>query len=143
MQLVWTDQIPRTRHGHGMSPSRAAFRSEQIVPTVAFVEMRRFGKSERCACEYRLPLANQFAFLHRVFLQDNSGEAIISGPMIPQHVEEVLATIVVMKKRRIETAAVEINRIGPIAINARAGDQIVVKISHRCTTRANCAGAAK
>src|SRR4051812_29124252 len=42
-----------------------------------------------------------------------------------------------MKQRWIEAAAVEINGIGPLAIDAWTGDKIVVEIAHR---RAACAG---
>ena len=49
---------------------------------------------------------------------------------------EILAAIVVVKQRRIEAAAVEINGIGPIAVNARAGDEVIVKIAQRSAARA-------
>ena len=136
MQFVRPGEFSRARHRHGVSPARAAFRGEQIIPAVALVEMRRFGEAERRAFENVRPFADELAFLHRVFLQDDSGEAIVSGPMVPKHVDEIFAAVVVVEERRIEAAAVEINGIGPIAVNARAGDEVIVKVAQRRAARA-------
>ena len=119
MQFVGAGQISRAGHRHRVTPAGAAFRGKQIIPAVALVEMRRFGEAQRRAFENDLPFADELAFLHRVFLQDDSGEAIVSGPMIPKHVDEIFAAVVIVKERRIEAAAVEINGIGPFAVNAR------------------------
>ena len=51
MQFVGAGEISRARHCHGVVPIRAAFRGEQVIPAVAFVEMRRFGEAERRAFE--------------------------------------------------------------------------------------------
>src|SRR6266700_340808 len=105
--------------------------------------MRRFGEAERCAWENIFSFAYELALFDRVFLQHDTGEAIVSRPMIPKHVQEILAAIVVVKQRWIEAAAVEVNGIRPIAINARAGDEIVVKITHRRATRSRDAATAE
>ena len=49
--------------------------------------------------------------------------------MIPQHVDEIFAAIVIMEQRRIEAAAVEMDGIGPFAVDRRAGHEIVVEIA--------------
>src|SRR5262245_59243564 len=49
----------------------------------------------------------------------------------------MLAAIIVVKERWIEAAAVEVNGIGPVAVNARTGDQIIMEVAHR---RSACAG---
>ena len=72
----------------------------------------------------------------RVFLQHDSGEAVLSGPMVPQHVDEVLPAVVVVKERRIEAAAVQVDRVRPFAVDARAGDEIVVEVAQRGARRA-------
>src|SRR5437667_9742786 len=123
-----------------MSPTGAAFGSEQIIPASAFVEMRRFGEAERCAWENIFSFAYELVLFDRVFLQHDPGEAIVSRPVIPKHVHEILAAIVVVKQRWIEAAAVEENGIRPIAINAWAGDEIVGNITHRRTSRPVGAG---
>ena len=105
--------------------------------------MRAFGEAQRRAFENVTAFADELAILHRVFLQDDPGKAIVARPMIPKHVQQVFASIVVMKQRRIEAAAVEINGIGPVAIDARAGDQIIVKVAQRRAARTADAGAAK
>ena len=53
--------------------------------------------------------------------------------MIPQHVQHVLLSVIVVKERRIETAAVEIHRIRPFAVDVGARDQVVVEVPERCT----------
>src|ERR1039458_842505 len=119
-----------------MRPTRAAFRREQIIPAVSLVEVRPFGEAERRAFENQFTFADELAFFHRVFLQDNSGEAIVSGPVVPKHVDEIFSAIVVVKQRWIEATAVEINRVGPFAVNARAGDEIIGEIAQRRAARA-------
>jgi len=54
-----------------------------------------------------LALAEQAAFLNGIFLEDNAGEPVLPGTMIPQHVHEVFPAVIVVEKRRIEAAAVE------------------------------------
>src|SRR6185312_7507006 len=107
------------------------FGGEQIIPAVAFVEMWRFGEAERRAGKNIFTLANQPALFHGVFLQNNSGKAIVSGAMVPKHVDEIFAAIVVVKERRIEAAAVEINWIRPFAIDGFVRDEIIVKVAQR------------
>ena len=51
--------------------------------------------------------------------------------MVPEHVDEVFAAVVVVKQRRIEAAAVEIDRVGPLAVDARAGDEVIVEVAQR------------
>ena len=51
MQFVRAGQFARARHRDRMAPACAALGCEQIVITVAFVEMRPFGKAQRCALE--------------------------------------------------------------------------------------------
>src|SRR5687767_3496458 len=114
-----------------------------MVPAVALVEMRRFRKAQRGAFENIHALANELPLLRRILLQNNSGEAVGPRPMIPKHVHEILATVVVMKERWVEAAAVEINGIRPVAIDARAGDQVVVEVAHGGTGRPGDTRAAK
>src|ERR1041385_4566651 len=61
--------------------------------------------------------------------------------MIPKHVQEIFATIIVVEQRWIKAAAVEVNGGGPIAVNSRAGDEIIVEIAHRRAARSRNTGA--
>jgi hypothetical protein len=54
-----------------------------------------------------LALAKEAASLDGVFLEDNAGEPVLPGTMIPQHVHDAFPAVIVMEKRRIEAAAVE------------------------------------
>ena len=82
-------------------------------------------------CEDQLALADQRALGGRVLLQHDAREAVLAGPVIPQHVDEVLPAVVVVKERRIEAAAVQVDRIRPVAVDPRAGDEVVVKVAKR------------
>src|SRR5580765_4821547 len=56
--------------------------------------------------------------------------------MIPEHIEQIFSSVVIVKERWIEAAAVKVNWIRPITINARTGDEIIVEIAHGRATRA-------
>ena len=62
-----------------------------------------------------------------VFLQQDP-PTLVAGTMIPDHVHQPLSTIMIMKKRWIETVAVEWNGIGPFTLDVFGGDQMVVGI---------------
>ena len=53
------------------------------------------------------------------------------GPVVPQHVEQVLPAVIVVEQRGVEAAAVQIDRIGPLAVDLRAGHQVVVEVAQR------------
>src|SRR5262249_23237115 len=63
MKFVWPGEVSWGGHGYRGAPSGAAFRREQIIPAVAFVEMGRFGEAERSPFENELSLADELAFL--------------------------------------------------------------------------------
>ena len=131
MQFVRPGQRARARHGDGMPPAGAALGGEQVVVAVALVEMRRLGEAERRALEDQAAVADQLALAGGVFLQHDAGETVVPGPMVPEHVDEIFAAVVVVEQRGIEAAAVEVNRVRPLAVDARAGDQVVVEIAQR------------
>ncbi len=136
VQLIGPGDCFRARHGDGVAPAGAALRGQQIVVAVALVEMRPFGEPERRTGEDETSFPDEPLFRGREFLHDNPRKAILSGTMIPQHVEQVLPAVVVVEQRRIEAAAVEVNGIGPVAVDVCARHQIVVEIAERCTGRA-------
>jgi hypothetical protein len=37
--------------------------------------------------------------------------------VVPEHVEQVLAAVVVVEQRRVEAAAVEVDRVRPVAVD--------------------------
>jgi len=75
-------------------------------------------------------------FRDRCSFDDDAGEPIVAGTVIPPHIEQVLLPVVVVEERRIETAAIEIDGIGPVAVDVGARDQVVVEIAKRRTGRA-------
>jgi hypothetical protein len=108
-----------------------------VVVAAALVQVRTLGQSERRTGEDDAPFPDQPPLRPGEFLPDDPGEAIPAGPVIPQHVEQVNPSVIVVEKGRIETAAIEINRIGPVAVDLGAGHQVIVEIAKG---RAGCAG---
>src|SRR5262252_5498262 len=76
-----------------------------------------------------------------IFLQDNARKSIVAGPVVPKHIQQVFPPIIVMKERRIEAAAVQIDWIGPLAIDRRTGDEVIMKIAQRGSGRSSGSGA--
>src|SRR6185503_11480485 len=64
MQFVRAGEVARACHRDGMIPVGAAFSREQVVPTVALVEMRRFSEAEGSALENVDAIADELALLH-------------------------------------------------------------------------------
>ena len=135
VQFVRSRQFARARHGDGMTPSRAALGGQQVVIAVPLVEMGTLGKSKRRALEDQVNRPHQLALRGRVLLQHDTRKSIASRPMVPAHIDQVFPAVVVVEQRRIEAAAVEVNRIRPLAVDPRAGHQIVVCVTQR---RAGC-----
>src|SRR4051794_12724984 len=98
-----------------MAPMGAALGHEQMVPAAAFEEVRAFGEAERGAAEDVDPLADQRLRLRVIFLDDDAGEAVAAGAMVPEHVEQPRAAILVVEESGIEAARIEVDRIRPRA----------------------------
>jgi len=81
-----------------MAPTRPAFRREQVIPAVAPVQVWCFGESELRAFEDADSFAHQSAVPGRVLLQHDARKPVPSGAVIPQHVHEELATVLVVEQ---------------------------------------------
>ena len=92
-------KFARARHRDRVAPARAALGGQQVVVAVALVEVRAFGEADRRAPKIRCSLADQLAFCGGIFLQDDSGETIVPGPVVPEHVQTDICG-----RRRRETA---------------------------------------
>ncbi len=68
---------------------------------------------------------------NRIFLQRDARKTIVTRPVVPEHIQQVFSAVVVMEQGRIEAAAIQIDWIGPLAVNARRGHQIVVRVPQR------------
>src|SRR5665213_1192157 len=64
-----------------------------------------------------------------------------SRAMVPAHIDQILAAILVVEQRRIEAAAVQVHRIGPLAVDRWAGDEIVVSVARGGSARSWLRGA--
>ena len=48
--------------------------------------------------------------------------------MVPNHIDEPLAAVVVVKQRRVKSARIDVSALGPRAFNRRRGDDVVVRV---------------
>ena len=97
--------------------------------------MRRFRQAERSALEdvVRRPTSLPVLASIPAARCQQSGSVRDGGP---RACSAVLAPVVVVKERWIEPAAVQINRIRPIAIDTLARDEIVMEVAQRGARRA-------
>ena len=51
------------------------------------------------------------------------------GLVVPAHIDQVFSAVLVVEEGRIEAAAVEVNRIRPLAVDARTRHQVVVCVT--------------
>ena len=112
----------------------APFRRGQVVPAVPLEEMRSLGQAKVGAGIDRGHLAEKAA-LGVPFLQLDPVEPVVRGvqagppfPMVPAHVDEPFAPVVIVEKRGVETRRRDIGRIGPVAVDGVAGDDVIVRV---------------
>ena len=129
VEFVGSGERAGARHRDGVAPGGAALGGEEIVIAVAAVEVRRFGEAERGAGEDVFAATDEAALGDGVFLQDDAVEAVFARTEIPELVDEIFFPVVVVKERGIEAATVEIDGIGPLAVDGGAGDEVVVEIA--------------
>ena len=80
----------------------AALSHRQVIPAIALREMRPFHKSKWAAFEDVLDRSDKAFFGRRVLLEEDAVERAAATTVIPNHVQEPLSTVVVMKQRRVE-----------------------------------------
>ena len=97
MQFIRPQQILRPRHGDGVAPACAAFRRKQVVIAAPPIQMWAFGEPDRRSLENKFPLTDQLPFRVRVFLQYDTGETVVAGTVIQQHVHQILAPVLVVE----------------------------------------------
>ena len=109
MHLVGPFYRTRAGHGHGVIVTGTPFGGRQVVPAVPLEEVRTLHEAERAAGEDVADWPLQSLRLRVPFLQQDAVEgrtlrraAIAFGPMVPLHVHEPLATVIVVEERRIE-----------------------------------------
>src|SRR5688572_22239878 len=105
-----------------MIPAGPALSHHEIVPSVAFVEIRTFAKDVFLSKKL-VRGADELATNRVKFLDDIPSEAESSLPKVPLHIEEPFAAIVVVEKRRIETDGVQMDRIAPRALDRWSRNQ--------------------
>ena len=135
MQLVGPLDAARAGHRHRMVVARAALGDGQVVPAVALVEVRSLDQPVRAAGEDIGDRADEPARARVVFLQQDSGEGRVPPvprrsvrAVVPDHVDEPFAAVVVVEEGRVEAARIHIGRVGPRALDRRRGDDVIVSV---------------
>ncbi len=134
MQRIGTVDRAGTRHGDGVIVARAALGRGQIVPAAPLEEMRALDKAKRAPGEDVFRRPDQSAGGRVPFLEEDAEKRRVfevrarRAAMVPDHVDEPLASVVVVKQRRIEAARVDIDRIGPFGLDRGRRDDVVMGV---------------
>jgi hypothetical protein len=135
MQFIRAGQVARPRHGDGMVIAGAALGDGEIVPAIAPEQVRALDQAVIAAGEDVDRLTDQLACPGIIFLGQDAGECRVLrvaanriGAMVPDHVEEPFAAVLIVKQRGIETGRIDIDRIGPGACDVGSGDDVVVRV---------------
>ena len=132
MQRIGAFDNARARHGDGVIIARAALGRCQIVPAAALEEMRALDQAKRAPGEDVFRRADQPARSRVPFLEQDAEKRWVLqmrarwAAVVPDHVDEPLAPVVVVKQRRIEAARVDIDRVRPRPLDRRRGDDVIV-----------------
>lgn len=117
-------------------PAGPAFGHQQVIPAIALVDVRRLGKAPLGSFEDEPPRADQPARPSIQLLRDDTREALVRRTMVPQHVEQPAAPVIVVEQGRIEPAAIEVDRIRPLSVDPVACHEIIMKVAQRHPARA-------
>src|SRR5271166_274673 len=134
VEFVRAFDPPRARHRHGVVVAGAALGDGEVIPAVALEEMRPLGEPMRTACEDALRRPDQSALMRVPLLQANAEEGKMlemrSRPiaMVPDHVEEPLAAVVVMKEGWVEPARIDVNRVRPAVLDGPRRHDVIVRV---------------
>lgn len=135
MHLIGSVDITRPRHGDGMVVAGAALGGGQIIPAIALEEMRALDEAERAAGEDVLDRPLQRLCRRIPFLQQDAVEgrrfrraAIAFGAVVPLHVDEPLAAVIVVEERGIEAGGIDIDRLGPFGLDRGCRDDVVRRV---------------
>ena len=126
--LVRSIDGPGARHRHCVRIPRAALCGHQVVVATVSVQVRRLRAVELRAGKDELAFARESALTRQVLLQHDAGKEGPIRPVVPDHVDVPLATVIVMEQRRIEATGVQIDRLRPAAIDSRRGRQVVMGV---------------
>ena len=126
IEFIWTHDGFGTRHRDTMAPAGAAFGEHQIVLPIVLVQVgafsnHLFGKNVSDG-------TYEFTRIRIIFLKHNAGKPRMVFAEIPEHIDQPLAPIVIMKKRRVKATGVEIDRLRPWPENVRRSDEVVVHV---------------
>ena len=135
MKRVRPLDAARAGDRHRVIVTRPALGDRQIVPAVALIEMRSLGEPVLAAGEDVVDRADEPAGPGVIFLQQNSGEGRILSvagrpilAVVPDHVDEPFAAVVVVEEGGVEAARIHIGRVGPGTLDRRRGDDVIVSV---------------
>ncbi|CAI8364346.1 MAG: Uncharacterised protein [Rhodospirillaceae bacterium] len=135
MDLIGTIDVARPGVGDGVVVAGAALRGDQVVETVSLEDMRGLGHADRAAVEDLAGLPDQALLCVIVLLHQNAAEQVRwrlppgkGRAVIPDHVEQVFAAIVIVEQGRVKAGIVQVDAGGPRTVDRGRGGQVVGRI---------------
>ena len=123
--LVGTPDRLRPGELDAVPVGRAALGDHEVVCAVALVEVRPLGAERGRAGVDDLRGADEAFLRGRILLQDDPREEAVAGAVVPEHVHDVLAAVVVVEERRVEPARIEEHGLAPRAARVLGRDDVV------------------
>src|SRR5262245_37998699 len=120
MNLVRPQNAAGPAHRNGMVVAGAALGRGDVVPAVLPEDMRTLDQAEFGAAIDVMNRTDELLRLRIPFLAENAIESRMPAgrvegllAMVPLHLHEPLAAIVIVEQRGVEAGGVHIDRIGP------------------------------
>ena len=126
--LVGTPDRLRPRELDAVPVGGAALGDHEVVGAVALVEVGPLGAERGRAGVDEPRGADEPLLRDRILLHDDAREEAVAGTVVPEHVADVLAAVVVVEERGVEAARVEIDRVAPVARGVLRRDDVVVDV---------------
>lgn len=141
--LVRAGDRPGARNRLGVVDEGAALGACQVIPAVPLEKMRAFDLAERSPAEDARPRPDQLPRLDVVFLHHDAVELVLPGSVVPGHLDVPLppgtgdVAVIVVEQRSVKTHAIQVDRLGPWAVDRRAGHQEVLNVLERARPAAD------
>ena len=129
IRLVRPPHVARTAHGHGVVVAGAAFGAHEVVPAVAFGQVRGLdAASVGGAAPDALWIAEHVLGFRIVFHAADHARLLVAFARLPFEADDVLPAVVVMQDGRVEAGGGEVDRFAPRPFDALRLDEVVVHV---------------
>ena len=102
--LVGPPDAHRARELHAVPVGRAALGDHEVVEAVLLEDVGSLRAERGRARVDELRGTDEYFFRDRILLHDDAREEAVAGTVVPEHVADVFAAVVVVEERRVEAA---------------------------------------